>query len=204
MELKLDELWMEAVELPVDQQVVGYLRKNHEDYQNMQKRQWQLLEQYPVLSELLDSADAIKLNKEEHRALRELMQIQDGMQRLEKEYSYYYGQSNVFSYGKILKTLNQEMNPNGKVALKRKLVDMIVEERTCDAEMEYLKSDKEYQQRRKEASRQEQIFIEMDPPEEIVEQVDNITSAIHKYWSRYSDLIYQAALSDILTFITEN
>ena len=77
MELKLDELWMEAVELPVDQQVVGYLRKSHEDYQNMQKRQWQLLEQYPVLSELLDSADEIKLNKEEHRALRELMQIWD-------------------------------------------------------------------------------------------------------------------------------
>ncbi len=204
MELKLDELWMEAVELPVDQQVVGYLRKSHEDYQNMQKRQWQLLEQYPVLSELLDSADEIKLNKEEHRALRELMQIQDGMQRLEKEYSYYYGQSNVFSYGKMLKTLNQEMNPNGKVALKKKLVDMIVEERTCDAEMEYLKSDKEYQQRRKEASLQEHIFMEMDPPKEIVEQVDNITSAIHSYWSRYSDLIYQTALSDILTFITDN
>ena len=204
MELKLDELWMEAVELLVDQQVVGYLRKSHEDYQNMQKRQWQLVEQYPVLSELLDSADEIKLNKEEHRALRELMQIQDGMQRLEKEYSYYYGQSNVFSYGKMLKTLNQEMNPNGKVALKKKLVDMIVEERTCDAEMEYLKSDKEYQQRRKEASLQEHIFMEMDPPKEIVEQVDNITSAIHNYWSRYSDLIYQTALSDILTFITEN
>lgn len=126
------------------------------------------------------------------------------MQRLEKEYSYYYGQSNVFSYGKMLKTLNQEMNPNGKVALKKKLVDMIVEERTCDAEMEYLKSDKEYQQRRKEASLQEHIFMEMDPPKEIVEQVDNITSAIHSYWSRYSDLIYQTALSDILTFITEN
>lgn len=108
--------------LPVNQLVVGYLRKSHEDYQNMQKRQWQLFEQYPVLSELFDSADEIKLNKEEHRALRELMQIQDGMQRLEKEYSYYYGQSNVFSYGKILKTLNQEMNPNGKVALKKKLV----------------------------------------------------------------------------------
>ena len=101
MELKLDELWMEAVELQVDQLVVGYLRKGHADYQNMQKRQWQLLEQYPVLSELIDSADEIKLNKEEHRALREFIQIQDGMQRLEKEYSYYYGQSNVFSYGNM-------------------------------------------------------------------------------------------------------
>lgn len=68
----------------------------------------------------------------------------------------------------------------------------------------YIQSDKEYQQRRKEASLQEHIFMEMDPPKEIVEQVDNITSAIHNYWSRYSDLIYQTALSDILTFITDN
>lgn len=204
MELKLDELWMEAVELQVDQLVVGYLRKSHADYQNMQKRQWQLLEQYPVLSELIDSADEIKLNKEEHRALREFIQIQDGMQRLEKEYSYYYGQSNVFSYGKMLKTLNHEMNPDGNVALKKKLMDMIVEERTCEAELEYLKTDKEYQQCRQEASRQEKIFLDMNPPKEIMEQVDNITSAIHNYWSRYSDLIYQTAVNDILAFLTEN
>lgn len=39
MKLKLDKLWMEAVELQVDQLVVGHLRKSHEDYQNMQKRQ---------------------------------------------------------------------------------------------------------------------------------------------------------------------
>ena len=79
MERRLDELWMEAVELQVDRLVVGYLRKSHADYQNMQKRQWDLLDQYPVLNELIDSADEIKLNPEEHRALRELIQIQDGV-----------------------------------------------------------------------------------------------------------------------------
>lgn len=64
MERRLDELWTEAVELQVDRLVVGYLRKSHADYQNMQKRQWDLLDQYPVLNELIDSADEIKLNPE--------------------------------------------------------------------------------------------------------------------------------------------
>ena len=104
----------------------------------------------------------------------------------------------------MLKTLNHEMNPDGNVALKKKLMDMIVEERTCEAELEYLKTDKEYQQCRQEASRQEKIFLDMNPPKEIMEQVDNITSAIHNYWSRYSDLIYQTAVNDILAFLTEN
>ena len=46
MERRLDELWMKAVELQVDRLVVGYLRKSHADYQNMQKRQWDLLDQW--------------------------------------------------------------------------------------------------------------------------------------------------------------
>lgn len=40
----------------------------------------------------------------------------------------------------------------------------------------------------------------MNPPEEIEEQVDKITSSINDYWMRYSDMIYYSALSDILTF----
>lgn len=80
---------------------------------------------------------------------------------------------------------------------------MILEERTCDAELEYLKNDKEYQKRRTEAAKQQEIFKEMNPPEEIEEQVDKITSSINDYWMRYSDMIYYSALSDILTFLIE-
>lgn len=104
----------------------------------------------------------------------------------------------------MLKTLNHEINPDGDVALKKKLMDMIVEERTCEAELENLKTDEEYQRCRKEASRQEKIFMVMNPPKEIIEQVHNITSVIQNSWNRYSDLIYQTAVGDILTFLAEN
>ena len=38
----------------------------------------------------------------------------------------------------------------------------------------------------------------------MAEQVDNITCAINNYWSRYSNLLYQAAFQDVISLLTEN
>lgn len=203
MNRRLDELWLDALETKVDGQVVVYLKKNHQDYQDTLERQEKLTKQYPILIPLLNGSEKITLSEEEHRALREYLANQDELAGLEKEYCYYFGQSNVFSYGRMLKKLYSEMHPEGNQPIKKKLVDMILEERTCDAELEYLKNDKEYQKRRTEAAKQQEIFKEMNPPEEIEEQVDKITSSINDYWMRYSDMIYYSALSDILTFLIE-
>lgn len=203
MNRRLDELWLDALETKVDGQVVVYLKKNHPDYQDALERQEKLTKQYPILIPLLNGSEKITLSEEEHRALREYLANQDELAGLEKEYCYYFGQSNVFSYGRMLKKLYSEMHPEGNQPVKKKLVDMILEERTCDAELEYLKNDKEYQKRRTEAAKQQEIFKEMSPPEEIEEQVDKITSSINDYWMRYSDMIYYSALSDILTFLIE-
>lgn len=203
MNRRLDELWLDALETKVDGQVVVYLKKNHPDYQDALERQEKLTKQYPILIPLLNGSEKITLSEEEHRALREYLANQDELAGLEKEYCYYFGQSNVFSYGRMLKKLYSEMHPEGNQPIKKKLVDMILEERTCDAELEYLKNDKEYQKRRTEAAKQQEIFKEMSPPEEIEEQVDKITSSINDYWMRYSDMIYYSALSDILTFLIE-
>ena len=203
MNRRLDELWLDALETKVDGQVVVYLKKNHPDYQDTLERQEKLTKQYPILIPLLNGSEKITLSEEEHRALREYLANQDELAGLEKEYCYYFGQSNVFSYGRMLKKLYSEMHPEGNQPIKKKLGDMILEERTCDAELEYLKNDKEYQKRRTEAAKQQEIFKEMNPPEEIEEQVDKITSSINDYWMRYSDMIYYSALSDILTFLIE-
>ena len=203
MNRRLDELWLDALETKVDGQVVVYLKKNHPDYQDTLERQEKLTKQYPILIPLLNGSEKITLSEEEHRALREYLANQDELAGLEKEYCYYFGQSNVFSYGRMLKKLYSEMHPEGNQPIKKKLVDMILEERTCDAELEYLKNDKEYQKRRTEAAKQQENFKEMNPPEEIEEQVDKITSSINDYWMRYSDMIYYSALSDILTFLIE-
>lgn len=203
MYIGLDELWMDAIDIRVGEQIVRYLRSHHQDYQDAMKRQKELTEQYPVLINILDSNGSVTLNEEEHRGLREYLEHRDDMERLEREYYYYYGQSQVFSYGRILKSLNREINPDGIVARKRKLVDMLIESRTSDAELEYLKTDAEYKQRRKNALQQEQILKEMNLSKDIRDQIDQLTCAINDYWSRYSDLIYQYALEDILAFLIE-
>lgn len=125
------------------------------------------------------------------------------MERLEKEYHYYYGQSHVFSYGRILKSIQREINPDGAVARKKKLADMLIEVRTSDAELESLKTDEEYKRRRKTALEQEAILKAMNLPKDVMNQIDLLTCSINDYWSRYSDLIYQYAIEDILAFLIE-
>lgn len=203
MHVQLEELWMDAIEMKVGEQIVNYLRKEHPEYQDIEKRQKKLIKDYPMLQKALDGDGAVTLNEKEHYALKEYLSNQDDMERLEKEYHYYYGQSHVFSYGQMLRSIQKEINPDGDVARKKKLADMLIEARTSDAEMDFLKEDEEYQKRRKESMRQEKILKTMNPPKDIMDQVDLLTCSINDYWSRYADLIYQYALEDILAFLVE-
>lgn len=203
MHMELDELWMDALDMRVSEQIVCYLRDYHQEYRDTLRRQKEMTEQYPMLIEALDGDGSVTLNEDEHRALKEYLANRDDMERLEREYYYYYGQSHVFSYGRLLKSLSREISPDGAVARKKKLVDMLVEARTNDAELEYLKTDEEYKQRRKIALQQEQILKAMNPPKDVIDQIERLTCSINDYWSRYSDLIYRYALEDILAFLTE-
>lgn len=203
MHMELDELWLDALETRVDQQVVTYLKENHPEYQDTLKRKREIAKRYPILVNVLEGDGDVTLNEDEHRAFKEYLANQDDMERLEREYYYYYGQSHVFSYGRMLKSLNREISPDGAVARKKKLVDMLTEARTSDAELEYLKTDEQYKQRRKAALEQEEMLKALNPSKEIMDQVDLLTSAINDYWSRYSDLVYRYALEDILAFLIE-
>lgn len=203
MHMEFDELWMDALDMRVSEQIVNYLKDYHQEYRDTSRRQWELLEKYPVLDEVLDGDETVTLNADEHRAFKEYLANRDDMERLEREYYYYYGQSHVFSYGRMLKSLNREISPDGAVARKKRLMDMLIEARTSDAELEYLKTDEQYKQRRKTALEQEELLKALNPSKEIMDQVDQLTSSINDYWSRYSDLIYQYALQDILAFLIE-
>lgn len=203
MHMEFDELWMDALDMRVSEQIVNYLKDYHQEYRDTSRRQWELLEKYPVLDEVLDGDETVTLNTDEHRAFKEYLANRDDMERLEREYYYYYGQSHVFSYGHMLKSLNREISPDGAVARKKRLMDMLIEARTSDAELEYLKTDEQYKQRRKAALEQEELLKALNPSKEIMDQVDQLTSSINDYWSRYSDLIYQYALQDILAFLIE-
>jgi hypothetical protein len=203
MHVQLEELWMDAIEMKVGEQIVNYLRKEHAEYQDIEKRQKKLIKDYPMLLKAVDGDGTVTLNEKEHYALKEYLSNQDDMERLEKEYHYYYGQSHVFSYGRMLRSIQKEINPDGDVARKKKLADMLIEARTSDAEMEFLKKDEEYQKRREKSLQQDKILKSMNPPKDIMDQVDLLTCSINDCWSRYADLIYQYALEDILAFLIE-
>lgn len=190
MHVQLEELWMDAIEMKVGEQIVKYLRKEHPEYQDVEKRQRKLIKEYPMLQKAVDGDGAVTLNEKEHYALKEYLSNQDDMERLEKEYHYYYGQSHVFSYGRMLRSIQKEINPDGDVARKKKLADMLIEARTSDAEMEFLEKDEEYQKRREKSLQQDKILKSMNPPKDIMDQVDLLTCSINDCWSRYADLIY--------------
>ena len=49
MHAQLEELWIDAMEMKVGEQITTYLRKNHPEYQEIEARQKKLIEDYPML-----------------------------------------------------------------------------------------------------------------------------------------------------------
>ncbi|MCB6416565.1 hypothetical protein LI221_16135, partial [Faecalimonas umbilicata] len=90
MHMEFDELWMDALDMRVSEQIVTYLKDYHQEYRDTSRRQWEMLEQYPVLDEVLDGDGTVTLNADEHRAFKEYLANRDDMERLEREYYYYY------------------------------------------------------------------------------------------------------------------
>jgi hypothetical protein len=199
----LDELWLDALEIKVDEKVVRYLKAYHPEYQETLNRQTKLVQQYPIIKKVLEGDGCVSIDDKEHRAFKEFMANRDDMERLEREYYYYFGQSHIFSYGQTLRSLQKEIDPDRNVPRKERMMKLLIEARTSDAELEFLKTDEEYQNRRNVSLQQEEILKAMNLPKEIMEQVDKVISSNSDHWSRYSDLIYQYAMQDILALLLE-
>ena len=76
MHVQLEELWMDAIEMKVGEQIVKYLRKEHPEYQDVEKRQRKLIKEYPMLQKAVDGDGAVTLNEKEHYALKEYLSNQ--------------------------------------------------------------------------------------------------------------------------------
>lgn len=57
MHAQLEELWIDAMEMKVGEQITAYLRKNHPEYQEIEARQKKLIEDYPMLWKVVDGDD---------------------------------------------------------------------------------------------------------------------------------------------------
>ena len=79
MHAQLEELWIDAMEMKVGEQITTYLRKNHPEYQEIEARQKKLIEDYPMLWKVVDGDGTVTLNEKEHGALKEYLSNQDDM-----------------------------------------------------------------------------------------------------------------------------
>ena len=71
MHVQLEELWMDAIEMKVGEQIVNYLRKEHQEYQDIEKRQRKLITDYSMLQKAVDGDGAVTINKKEQNAIKE-------------------------------------------------------------------------------------------------------------------------------------
>ena len=189
MHLELDDLWMDTMEPKLDERITDFLKNNHRAYQKACGRHTELKEQCPALNMLWDEDKEISLNEEECHMLREYLANQADRERLEKEYHYYYGQSDVISYLRMLICLQKEVIPEG--ALKKKRMADIIGARTGDTE---------YRRKNEAVRKQEKVLKDMEMPEGLRYQVDKFISVMNDCWSRYSDLAYHCALRDMQAF----
>jgi hypothetical protein len=206
MQMQLDELWLDALADKVDENVARYLKEHHPEYQETLDRQAGILKDYPVLMRVFEGTEDIEMDEQEHRAFREYMANRDDVERLEREYYYYYGQSHMFLYGKMMRRLQRDIgwkndDPEGDEPRKKKLMDLLTEARTGDAELDFLKTDEEYCRRRSASTQQEKMLKEMKLPKEAMDQIDRVVNAHGDCWCRYSDLLYQYAVKDILALL---
>lgn len=75
----------------VDLDNVMQFRINTPEYQNLLKASVKLQSQYPVIEEVMESLGRVTLQKEEHKAFHEYLQLRSDMEYLERQQAYQCG-----------------------------------------------------------------------------------------------------------------
>lgn len=116
---QLDVLWLEEIEPHTDGKIIRYLRKHHEGYQDLQKKQEKLLRRYPVLISVINNEDEITLKQEEHHALKTFMTVRDEMDSIVMEYNYFFGQTSMLNYIEMLNDLYHKVKHDNEKEAER-------------------------------------------------------------------------------------
>lgn len=103
MSVQPDIIWNEqCLGIRIGEQVCIYLKKHNTEYQRLQKKILELIEKYPVIETFMEAAQSISLTADEHQALHQYFQLENGKEMIEEEYHFYMGQAQMISYGAML------------------------------------------------------------------------------------------------------
>ena len=87
MSVQPDIIWNEqCLGIRIGEQVCIYLKKHNAEYQRLQKKILELIEKYPVIETFMEAAQSISLTADEHQALHQYFQLENGKEMIEEEY----------------------------------------------------------------------------------------------------------------------
>lgn len=89
-EVDIPQRMMRSLE-KVDLDNIMQFHINTPEYQNLLKASVKLQSQYPVIEEVMEGFGKVTLQREEHEAFHEYLQLRSDMEYLERQQTYQYG-----------------------------------------------------------------------------------------------------------------
>ncbi|BCZ29875.1 hypothetical protein CSCING10_010690 [[Clostridium] scindens] len=95
--------------MDVDKRIVEYLKEHNQEYMDLGKEVDKILDDYPILSQLLDKENAITLTEEQHKAYRKYIFLKEDMENLERSGRYLMGQADMIPYMIVMSQIERKL-----------------------------------------------------------------------------------------------
>lgn len=114
--------------MDVDKRIVEYLKEHNQEYIDLGKEVDKILDDYPILSQLLDKENAITLTEEQHKAYRKYIFLKEDMENLERSGRYLMGQADMIPYMIVVSQMERKLEKdNGNYKeLEKTLKDLFM------------------------------------------------------------------------------
>ena len=104
--------WIKESDMDVDKRILEYLKEHNQEYIDLGKEVDKILDDYPILSQLLDKENAITLTEEQHKSIPKIYFPEGRYGKFGAEWKIPYGTGRH-------DTLHDCDESNGKEAGKR-------------------------------------------------------------------------------------
>ncbi len=120
--------WIKESDMDVDKRIVEYLKEHNQEYIDLGKEVDKILDDYPILSQLLDKENAITLTEEQHKAYRKYIFLKEDMENLERSGRYLMGQADMIPYMIVMSQMERKLEKdNGNYKeLEKTLKDLFM------------------------------------------------------------------------------
>ena len=190
MSVQPDIIWNEqCLGIRIGEQVCIYL----------QKKILELIEKYPVIETFMEAAQSISLTADEHQALHQYFQLENGKEMIEEEYHFYMGQAQMISYGAMLGKIKKAVSGKDESDTK-KLLELLMDTWIDEVENE-LKENAVYQKMLEKISKYEDQVQAMGLEKEKRKMIDAYVTKVNERWILYAESLYQAGMQKILELL---